>query len=62
MPGVVALLGVLAYNYSRFKRGRPTICATVRRVLPRPVMVVALGGVFCTLLVHLWNGYAARKP
>lgn len=57
MPGWLALLGTLAYNYNRHRRGLPTICATTRRMLPRLVACPALiiGAVY--LVTHVWRGY-----
>lgn len=60
MPGWAALLGVFGYNYSRYRRGLPTICATTRRLLPRSVAAVALCVGFAYLLGHVLNGYPPR--
>lgn len=60
MPGVVGLLGVIALNYLRFRRGLPTICATFRRHLPRWTVVPAVGALAAYLIPHLWRGYPPR--
>jgi hypothetical protein len=57
MPGVVGLLGVIALNYARHRRGLPTICSTTRRVLPRHISAAALGIGWLYLAVHVWRGY-----
>lgn len=57
MPGWALLLGTLVYNYSRHRRGLPTICATTRRALPRPVSATALAGGYLYLAIHVWRGY-----
>ena len=57
MPAWCGLLGVLLYNYTRHRRGLPTICATTRRLLPRPVSAAALAGGYLYLAVHVWRGY-----
>lgn len=57
MPGVVGLLGVIALNYLRHRRGLPTICATFRRHVPRRYVIPA-ACTFCGWLIpHLRNGY-----
>lgn len=62
MPGWVCLLGTLAYNYARYRRGKPTICAVTRRALPRPVSTAALTVGFAYLLGHVWRGYPKETP
>lgn len=57
MPGWALLLGTVAYNYSRHRRGLPTICATTRRLLPRHVSAVGLAVGWLYLAVHVWRGY-----
>lgn len=36
-----------------------TIC-NIFRLLPRPVAMTILGGIFSTIGVHIWNGYKPR--
>lgn len=60
MPGVVGLLGVIALNYLRHRRGLPTICATFRRYVPRRAAAPAILGLAAFLIPHLRNGYPAR--
>lgn len=57
MPGWALLLGTLAYNYNRHRRGLPTICATTRRLLPRHVSATGLAVGWLYLAVHVWRGY-----
>lgn len=57
MPAWCGLLGVLAYNYRRHRRGLPTICATARRLLPRLLADALVVVVFAWLLGHIHNGY-----
>lgn len=47
----------IAHNYIEYRRGKPTICAVTRRVLPAPVSAVALGVGAGALIVHVWRGY-----
>lgn len=58
MPAWAALLGVVAYNYSRHRRGLPTICAVTRRVLPRWAVVLAWAVLTGFMVPHLVRGYA----
>lgn len=60
MPGVVGLLGVIAYNYSRYRRGLPTICATFRRYIPRWAAAPFVTALAAYLIPHLRNGYPRR--
>lgn len=60
MPGVVGLLGVLVLNYLRHRRGLATICATVRRHVPRWAVGPLWGALTAYLLPHLWRGYPPR--
>ena len=61
MPGVVGLLGVIALNYFRYRFDRgPTICATVRRHVPRPIFAAGFSAGFAYLFVHVWRGYPPR--
>lgn len=60
MPAWCGLLGVLAYNYTRHRRGLPTICATTRRLLPRSLADALVVAVFAWLLGHIHNGYPRR--
>jgi len=57
MPGWACLLGTLAYNYNRYRRGKPTICAVTRRTLPRPVSAAVLAAGYGYLAAHVWRGY-----
>lgn len=57
MPGVVGLLGVIALNWMRYRRGHATICATFRRYVPRWAVVPAVGALAGYLIPHLRNGY-----
>lgn len=60
MPGVVGLLGVIAFNYRRHLRGRPTICATFRRYVPRWAVVPLWSAFTAWIIPHLLRGY--RRP
>lgn len=60
MPGVVGLLGVIALNYRRHKRGKPTICATFRRYVPRWAVAPFWAGLSAYMIPHLWRGYPRR--
>ena len=60
MPGVVGLLGVIALNYLRYRRGLSTICATFRRYVPRWAVVPFVVGLAAYLIPHLRNGYPTR--
>lgn len=60
MPGVVLLVAAVIVNYARHRRGLSTICATARRVLPRPVSAGLLAGGWLYLAVHIWRGYPPR--
>lgn len=62
MPGVVGLLGVIAYNYSRYRKGLSTICATFRRYMPKWTVVPAVVALAAYLIPHLRNGYPPRLP
>lgn len=61
MPGVVLLVAAIVVNYSQHRRRRPTICATTRRFLPRPVSAAALTGGWLYLAVHIWRGYSKES-
>lgn len=60
MLGWVALLGTLAYNYRRHRRGKPTICATFRRYVPRWAVIPFWSAVTGYMIPHLWRGYPYR--
>jgi hypothetical protein len=62
MPGVVGLLGVIAYNYLRHRRGLPTICATFRRYVPRWAVAPFWVGLGAFMITHLRRGYPRRTP
>lgn len=54
----VPMGATIGYNYLQHRRGRPTLCSTTRRIVPRrmvagAVLIVAFDG----LLTHFLNGY-----
>lgn len=57
MPGVLGLLGTVALNYRRHRRGQPTICRTVRRALPLPAFAALFPAAAAWLYVHVLRGY-----
>lgn len=60
MPAWCGLLGVLVYNYSRHRRGRPTICAVTRRTLPRCIFMSAWAAFNAWFIPHVLRGYPRR--
>lgn len=60
MPGVVGLIGVLWLNWRRHRRGKPTICATFRRYVPRWAVIPFWSAVTAFMVPHLRNGYLKR--
>jgi hypothetical protein len=61
LPGVVGLLGVIALNWLRYKRGLPTICATFRRYVPRWAVVPFWSAISAYMIPHLRRGYPRRS-
>lgn len=61
MPGVILLAAAVVTNYVRHRMGRPTICQHARATLPRPLAIGGVAGVFGWLIIHLWNGYPAKR-
>lgn len=57
-----ALLGVLAYNYRCHRRGRPTICATTRRYLPRWAFLTGWAALTGYMVPHVLRGYVRDRP
>jgi hypothetical protein len=57
MPAWAALLGTLGYNYRRHLHGRPTICATFRRYVPRWAVVPLWSAFTAWIVPHLLRGY-----
>ena len=55
-----ALLGTLGLNFWQHKHGRPTICATTRRFLPKPIACVLLFVGFVALVAHVLDGYDVK--
>ena len=60
MPGWIGLLGTLALNYLRHRRGLPTICSCVRRYVPRWAVVPLWSAFSAWILPHLLRGYPRR--
>lgn len=52
----LGLLVTLRWNWHEHEHDRPTICRIVR-LLPRPVAMTLLAGIFTCLAVHIWRGY-----
>lgn len=55
----LGLGGTLVWNYVQYRRGKLTICAATRRVLPKPVFLGLAAGGFGSLVVHVIKGYQA---
>ncbi|WP_370290228.1 hypothetical protein [Nocardioides sp.] len=57
MPGVLGLLGTVALNYRRHRRGQATICRTVRRALPARLFAALYLTGAAYLFAHVLRGY-----
>lgn len=57
MEGWALIGAALAVNYHNHTHGRPTICSTGRRVLPKPILLPALGVGAGVLIAHVAKGY-----
>lgn len=61
MAPICCLVGTIVFNYLRHRNGwGPTICATTRRLLPKPVATALVVGIFAWLLPHVRRGYLPR--
>lgn len=62
MPGVLGLLGTVALNYLRHRRGwGPTICQVTRRHIPRALFAAAFPAAATGLYLHVLRGYPRHR-
>lgn len=57
MGPLAALAGALGWNYSRHRRGKPTMCSTARKHVKPAVFVVCWAVLTGWLIPHYIDGF-----
>jgi hypothetical protein len=56
-----ALLGTLGLNYWQHKHGKPTLCSSARRWLPRSILIAGWAALTAWLIPHVLRGYPKKE-